>query len=158
MQPGAVDPPAGPLQYQLFDGERRPTRDLVQSHPRVSRRPPALFPIARLTGAHQIFPAALAAQTARHHVIDGQLRLGLAAILASVAVAGEDLPASQLYVRRRPPDVVLELDDRRTDQPGGRRSDVSRVPLQDLGLALFDENESASKMTDIQRRIILIEN
>ena len=49
---------------------------------------------------------------ARHDVVERELGGALAAVLAEVLVAGEDLASREPHARSRPPDAVLQLDDR----------------------------------------------
>jgi hypothetical protein len=83
-------------------------------------------------------------------MVDREHHLGLAAILAGMAISGENLPASQLHGRHRSPNVVPEFYYRRTNELCRCRPDASRMSLQNLSFAFFDENESTSKMTDVQ--------
>ena len=78
----------------------------------------------------------------------------LAAVLADVAVAGEDLAPRQAHARARPPDAVLELDDRRRAQDGRRRPDLGVVVLDDLGLLAEDEPERPAEVADVERLVV----
>ena len=75
-----------------------------------------------------------AAPVAGHDVVDRQV-MGLgAAVLAGVAVAGEDLAAAELHARPRPFHEVDEADDRRSVERAGRGVDDLVVPGNELGL------------------------
>src|SRR6185503_1230327 len=70
----------------------------------------ALAVIAPLARRDEVLPRVPAAPMARHDVVQGQVVALPAAVLAGVAVAGEDLAAAQLDPRPRPADLVLEPD------------------------------------------------
>ena len=75
-------------------------RFFEQLHAGNFRSSAALFDIARRTGADNIVPGSLAPHTPGNNMIQRQLAGGksLAAILAPVLVAGEDIAAIELYL------------------------------------------------------------
>ena len=93
----------------------------------------------------------------RHHVVQRQIAGGLAAVLAHVPVAGEDLAPGEAYPRSRPPDVVLEPDHARGAERalGGR--DVGMVVLDHLGLRSEDEAERPSNIADVEGLVIRVQ-
>src|SRR5205807_5727707 len=69
-----------------------------QGHAGLARGAAALADVAGHAGADDVLPGGLAALAARDHVVQAQLagRELLAAVLALVVVAGEDVPAVEL--------------------------------------------------------------
>ena len=68
-----------------------------QMHARFDGRPVAFPRIARQTARDHVFPARFATAAARRHVVETQfvVRVRLAAVLTTVAVAGKERPAVQ---------------------------------------------------------------
>ena len=76
----------------------------MQPEARLLERLAALAVVARLAGGDEVLPGVAAAAMARHDVVERQV-VGLpAAVLAGVAVAGEDLAPRQLHPRSRAAD------------------------------------------------------
>src|SRR5262249_43732071 len=84
-------------------------------HVRLLRRPAALLDVAGHAGADDVLPGARAPLAAGHHVVEAQLagRELLAAVLALVVVAGEDVPPVELHRLLGEPVVAHQPDDAR---------------------------------------------
>src|SRR5689334_2277593 len=69
-------------------------RFLEEFHPRLPGRPASLTDVALQASADDVFPGGAAAPAPGKDVVEAQLagREPLAAVLAAVAVAGEDVP------------------------------------------------------------------
>src|SRR5690606_1116543 len=80
-------------------------------HVRLRRRTAALLHVARRAGGEDVFPSGLAAEPARHDVVESEL-LRAAAILADEAVAQEHVEARKGRKLARL-DVLPQRDDRR---------------------------------------------
>ena len=70
----------------------------------------ALAVITVGTGRHDIRPDMLTAHMAGRHMIDRKAAIALAAILAGIIVTAKHLAASQLDVRTRSMNLVLQPD------------------------------------------------
>ena len=93
---------------------------------RLRQRAPALAVVTRSAGSHHVVPRVLAAAMTRHHMVQGQVVTSLAAVLAGVLVALEDLLARELHDRTRSLDVIHEADDRlRLQDEALARNDVT---------------------------------
>src|SRR6185437_11082105 len=93
-------------------------------HTAFLRQPAPLEEIAGGAGGDDVVPGRAAAARARHDMVEGQVlrRMGMAAILASKAVAQEDVePRKGRPPRRR--DVFLERDDARQPHLETRAAD-----------------------------------
>src|SRR5262249_52619540 len=86
-----------------------------QPHAGLARGAAPLPDVAADAGADDVVPGGLAAPAAGDDVVQAELAGGepLAAILAAVAVAGEDVPAVELDLLAREPVVAQEPDDAR---------------------------------------------
>ena len=93
----------------------RPDGRLDEFHVRFLWGSSALLDVARSAGANDVLPGGFAAERSRNHVVEGQLTGGemLAAILAPVFVAGEDVPSVELHVGSRKAVVKEQPDDPR---------------------------------------------
>ena len=110
--------------------------------------------VAGAAGGHEVVPAVGAAAVARHDVVEGQLGCALSAVLAEVLVPGEDLPAREPHAGPRPPDAVLQLDDRRCAQGDARRPHHGVVVLDDLRLLTEDEAERPAQVADVEGLVV----
>src|SRR5262249_23199520 len=86
-----------------------------QAHVGLLGRPAALADVAGDAGTNDVVPGAHAALAARHDVVQAQLvgREALAAVLALVVVAGENVPPVELYRLPRQLVVAGQADDAR---------------------------------------------
>src|SRR4051794_8741937 len=87
-------------------------RRLDQAHARLGRGPPPLPDVALDAGADDVLPVGAAPAAPGHHVVEAQLagREPPAAVLAAVAVAGEDVPPIELDPGPGEPVVGQEPD------------------------------------------------
>jgi len=78
-------------------------RQLDKLHIGLSRRHACFFNITGWTGANDIFPCSFSSHASWYNMIQGQLagREALAAILAPVFVACEDIPSIEFYLVSR---------------------------------------------------------
>ncbi len=83
----------------------------MQRHLRFRRRAPALAQVARRAGGDDILPCRPPAIGARHDVIERQVAMRRAAILAGEAIAQEQVEAREGRELRRP-HILLERDHR----------------------------------------------
>jgi len=76
-------------------------------------RPAAFFHVASCAGTNHIFPVRFSACAARDNVVEGKLSGGetLAAILAGILVAGEDVAAIEFYLASGQAVVEEEADN-----------------------------------------------
>src|SRR6185369_11008939 len=118
----------------------------------------ALPVVARLARGDEVLPGVPAAAMAGHDVIERQVVALAPAVLAGVAVTGEDLAPAELDPRPGPADLVLEPDDRRRVIFGTRRVDDLVVVLDDLGLLAEHEPERPRQIADVQRLVILVQD
>ena len=118
----------------------------------------ALAVVARLAGGDEVLPRVGAAAVARHHVVEGEVVAGAPAVLARVAVAGEDLATGQLDARPRPADVVLEADHGRGAVDLADRADLGVVVLDDLGLRAEQEPERPRDVADVEGLVVLVQH
>ena len=72
-----------------------------QIHACLRRRPATLAVVAGAAGGNEVLPFVRPASMARHHVVEGQLDAGDAAVLAALIVSREDLFARQSHARAR---------------------------------------------------------
>ena len=93
-----------------------------------------------------------------HDVVERQVVRLPAAVLAGVAVAGEDLAPGQLDPRSRPPDQVLEPDHGGRAVLGPRRPDHLVVVLDHFGLLAEHEAEGPRQVADVERFVVLVQN
>src|SRR5215213_5604274 len=130
---------------------------LAQGHPCFGWQLTPLAVIARLTRGNQIVPGVHSTSRARHDVVDGQVVTLPPAILAGVSVADEDLTPRKLDPRPRPVDQIDHADHRgrRKGACGGLYDPA--VGLQDLRLAVEDEQDCPADVADVQRFVVLIE-
>ncbi len=117
----------------------------------------ALAVVARLARRDQVLPRVAATAMARHDVVEGQVVALAAAVLAGVPVPGEDLAPAQLDPRARPPDEVLEADDRGRAVLRPRRPDHLVVVLDHFGLVAEHEPEGPWQVADVERLVILVQ-
>ena len=80
-----------------------PARLSHKRHSRLMGSAPALFDIALCAGADDVLPGRLASHASGDNVVKRQLagRVPLAAVLASVLVAGKDISAIEFYLISR---------------------------------------------------------
>src|ERR1043165_6945756 len=91
----------------------RPLHGTDELHSRLLGRAAALLGVAPEAGADEVFPRFAAAEGARQDVVDREVRGRevLAAVLALVAVAGEEVAAVELHGLGRQLLVAEEADD-----------------------------------------------
>lgn len=68
--------------------------------------------VAGWAGGHQVFPGVLTSHMTGYHMVDGQQRKMLAAILAGEIIPSENFALRQLDVWARPPDHFFQADNR----------------------------------------------
>lgn len=86
---------------------------MQQVHTRFLKGASTFTVIAGRAGSYDVFPGVPAIEMTRHNVIDRQDGSHLAAVLASVIIAPEDLTPVERYLRMRSVDHVLQTNDRR---------------------------------------------
>jgi len=97
----------------------------------------AFFDVAGRAGTNDVFPGCFAAQAARDYVVERQFagREVLAAILAMVFVAGEDVPAVELDLVSR--QTVVE--EQPNDSRHGNMKIHGRYPIVPIRLEITPE-------------------
>src|SRR5271155_3155251 len=111
------------LEAEHLAGERGPfgaPRPPNQHHVRLLGGAPAFAPIAGMAGADDVFPSRHAALRARVDVIEVQLgpREALAAVLAGIVVAREDIKTRETHMTLRYPLVgYQDQHPRYADEP-----------------------------------------
>ena len=111
---------------------------------RLRQRAAALAVVACSAGRNDVVPGVLAAAVSRHDVIQREVVTSLAAVLAGVVVALEDLLARELHDRTRSLDVIDEADDRwRVQVEALARNDVT--VLLDHVAFCFDSRTTARR-------------
>src|SRR5439155_10989336 len=118
----------------------------------------ALAVVAARAGGDEVLPGVPAAAMTRDDVVERQIMRLPPAVLAGVAVAGEDLAPAQLDPRPGPADLVLEPDDGRRVVLGPRGPDDLVVVLDDLGLLAEHEPERPRQVADVQRLVVLVQD
>ena len=84
---------------------------MFEVHPRLSRRFAPLTMIAHLTGRDQIVPRMAATARPGDDVVDRELDIATAAILAGVVVADEDFSAGELDAGAGASNWINEAND-----------------------------------------------
>jgi hypothetical protein len=69
-----------------------------------------LLVVADTAGSDEVLPGVTPATVARHHVVDREVARLLAAVLAHVVIAHEDLAPGEAHLRSRPLDHVDEAN------------------------------------------------
>src|SRR5688500_3925593 len=81
-----------------------------QFHVYFLHLPPTLAMVAVWAGCHNVCPDVLPPQMSWRHMIHGQVALALPTVLAGIIIAAKDFTASQLDMRARPMNLVLQPD------------------------------------------------
>ena len=113
--------------------------------------------VARSARSHDVVPRVLAAAMTRHHMVQRQVVPSLAAVLAGVLVALEDLLARELHDRPRPLDVIDETDHRRRLQIQTLARDDVTVLLDHRCLLFRKQDDSTPHVAHVQRLEIQVE-
>src|SRR5215213_5736272 len=132
-------------------------RLLAQGHPRFGRELTPLAMVARLARGDEIVPGVHSAAGARHDVVDGQVVTLPPTVLAGVAVTDKDLTPRELHARPRPVDQINHADHRRRRKRARGRLHDPAVGLENLRLAIEDEQDRPAHVADVQRFVVLIE-
>jgi hypothetical protein len=128
-----------------------------QFHACFRRRPICLAPVAVATRGNQVLPRALSASSARNYMLQFQFAAQklVAAILASVSVADEDvLPRQRLDPQRQAP-ILAKANDTRQLQADVH---IPIVCLFDDGNTLDEQHEGAASPRNVHGLIARIEH
>src|SRR4029077_14238932 len=126
----------------------------LQLHPDLLERAVALAEVARGTRRHDVLPDRLAALRAGDDVVEREAAVRGAAVDAAPAVPGEERPAGDLPLDRPGhPDVVEEPDHMGPHEGAGGRPERLVEVLDDLRLALVEEDVGAPNRAYIQRLV-----
>ena len=112
--------------------------------------------VAGLAGRDDVRPLVGAAAVAREDVVERQVSRLLAAVLARVAVAQEDVSAGEAALGTWSTDEVDEADNRGDFEERGGAVEVAAAVFDDLGFTAIDQYESAPDVADVQRLVVLI--
>jgi hypothetical protein len=114
--------------------------------------------VAVLAGSDDVIPVVLAAAIAREDVVKGEVTRAASAVLAGVAVTQEDIAAAEASARLRSSDNVDEANNGGDLKNEGGATQVAPPVLQHLGLASVHQDEGTTRVADVERLVILIEN
>lgn len=128
-------------------------------HPGLGRYPIALFVVAPVAGADQVFPTVRTAQTFGDNMIDRHRSLSRTAVTAGGLVADDYILAAQQDLLARRLDIPLQPDHRRQGIGSQDRVYLDTVVFFDhLGLAHKNKQKGPFGRTDRKRLIILVQN
>ena len=91
----------------------RSPRDMAQRHGGFLRSSIALAHIAAEAGRGHVLPGVTTSPTAGHHMVDGQLIVTTAAVLASVVVTLEEIATREGQLTKWNADVLPQANDSR---------------------------------------------
>jgi hypothetical protein len=89
-------------------------------------------------------------------VVERQVSRLLAAVLAGVAIAQEDVAAGEPSLRSWSADQIDEADDGWDLEKRGGAVEVTAAVFDDLRFTAVDQYESAPDVADVQRLVVLI--
>jgi hypothetical protein len=138
--------------------EGRPGGLADEVHVCFTRGATGLAVVAVLTGGDDVIPVVLAAAIAGEDVVEGEVTRAASAVLAGVAVAQEDIAAAEASAGPRSSDYVDETDNGGDLKNEGGATQVAPPVLQHLGFASVHQDEGATRITDVERFVILIKN
>src|SRR5687768_4011274 len=125
----------------------------------VLEQPVALAEVARRARGDDVLPDRLPALRAGHDVVERQPPGRGAAVDATPAVTGEERAPRDLPLDRAGhPHVLDEPDHVRPDVRVGRGAQALRQALEDLGLALPDEDVRTPNRADVQRLVACVQD
>src|SRR5579883_1669904 len=129
-------------------------------HACLLRRSAALAVIARMAAGDEVFPRGLTGAGSRDHVVECEFGRGkgAVAILASVAVAHEDVLAREGASLVRDTAIFEQANDGREPQGGTGGVDGEAGFLFGRRHALQNEHKGAPRSTDIDRLIAGVED
>jgi hypothetical protein len=142
----------------VVTGHVRPERVPPQAHARFFKCAAALAMVAVFAGRHEVLPDVLAAEAARHDMIERQVTALCAAVLTGMVVALQDVAAAEPELRTWTPDEVDKADDRWKLESVTRAAENAGALLQNLGFPPVDEQEGAPSVAHIERLVVLIED
>ena len=122
----------------IFCIGRRFLGDMQKMHMRLFHLSASLAVITGGAGRDQIRPDMLPTHVARNDMIDRQVALALAAILAGIIVAPEKFAARELDTRTWPMDLRFQPNDRWTREQFCNRADVPASVCDHTGLPCKD--------------------
>lgn len=139
-------------------GGRRLKGRAQQVHMRLGDRAAAFVAIARGTRRYQIVPRIHPPQAARHHMIDGEARAFLSAVLAAIIVAPKDFFLGEFDARARPLDHVDHANDAGPRKERANGVDIAATVLDDLGFADEQQTDRAPRVAHVERFEVAIEH
>ena len=133
----------------------------AQAHARFGGGAAGFAVVAGAAGGDEVFPGVAAAARAGDDVVEGEVGFAQAAVLAGVAVAGEDFAAGEAHHGPGAADEVDHADHAGDGEVGGHAAQegggaVERV--DDFGFAACDEHDGAAHVADMQRLVVLVEH
>ena len=109
-------------------------------------------------GGHQVRPDMLPAHVARNDMIDRQIALALAAILAGIIVTPKEFSARKFDTRTWSMNLRFKPNDRWTRNQFCNRADVSASVSDHASLPCKDQSNGPSGRTYVDRLKIRIEH
>lgn len=109
-------------------------------------------------GSHHVRPGVLPSLVPGLYMVQGQVTVPAAAVLAGIIVAAKDLPTGEFYPRPGSMDLFFQTDDRRPGEQLRDRADVAAAIHDHTSFARKDQTDGPPCGTNVNRLKICVEH